>query len=132
MEKTVIFEPLQPPIRNPETDLFTRWFDFSVFDSVGTPQERSSKHSLKITLTAALRNKWGLETPRGSDFSPDLLKVVSQLAEDYITEQIKNGSLQRDLEYSLEARTSEGCPYSNLTNIGYPNKSSFTVTVDKP
>jgi hypothetical protein len=133
MEKLVTFASRQSPAsRNFENDALICWFDFSVVDSslIGTPRERPTNHSLKVTMSHELLANWGLETARGSDVTSEMVKVAFQKALEQITEQIKTGSpLERELSpLSLTTRNCEdSCPY-NLSQIAYPDKVEFTVS----
>lgn len=136
MEKTVTFAPHQPPPLRNDTDVLVCWFDFSVIDSslIGTPRQRAIHHSLKITMTKKLRERWEIDTPRGSAVSSGMVKVAFQVALEHIGEQLQKGLLPEGDLPSLSRDTSnseDSCPY-DITNIAYPDKTEFRVPLNDP
>lgn len=132
MEKTVTFLN-HKPTRNFRTDELECWFRFSVIDSslIGMPKERGSTHTLKVSMTDSLMNNWDLAGAEGSVVTNDMIKVAFQLAEEYIAEQLKKGPLPEELlPLSTSTRNSpNSCPYK-ISNIPYPEQTSFTVDVE--
>lgn len=135
MEKTVTFLPSGlPPSRGPDRRLVCS-FDFSVVDSslIGTPRERGTIHYLTITMTLGLLRKWELEPPRGG-VSNEMLKVAFQKALEYITAQLKSGSLTEGelVLLSLDTSNSEdSCPYQ-LSNVDCPpHKTKFQIPLEQ-
>ncbi|MGD9099959.1 MAG: hypothetical protein PVF45_05730, partial [Anaerolineae bacterium] len=107
---------------------------FSVIDSslIGTPRERESIHTVKVTITDQLMDYWGIAGAMESVVTDDMKKVAFQSAEDYVTEQLKTGSmLEKELPPRLFSTKNSftSCPYK-LSNITYPDKTVFTVDID--
>ncbi len=112
-------------------------FKFSVIDTslIGTPRESPSVHTVDIIITDYLMDSWGLIEFADYGVSADMLKVVFQVAEEYITEQLRKENLNLEEKslppYALSTENSPlSCPY-NLSNIPYPEQTAFTVDIEK-
>jgi hypothetical protein len=109
-------------------------FRFSVIDSslIGTPKERDSIHTVEVTMTDYLMDYWrlaGVVDP--TIVTDDMIKVVFQIAEDYITEQLEKGSMPEGKlppKFMSTENSSKSCPYK-ISNIAYPDKTTFTVEI---
>lgn len=109
-------------------------FYFSVIDSsiIRRPREEAINYNLKVSLTHELLANWRLEIPLASSVSENTFKVTFQLAEEYITEQLKIGGLLEAKLPPLLLNTDnspDSCPYK-ISNIAYPNKTKFTVALN--
>ena len=132
MQKTVTFTRWSPE-RIPYNDKLECWFEFSVVDSslIGTPREVGSTYIVKVTITDALMNRWSLAGAECSGVTEEMVKVAFQSAEEYISEQLKKGSLEKELPplFMSTENFPSSCPY-NIANIRYPEKAAFTVAID--
>lgn len=121
------------PRRTPFHDNLECTFRFSVIDAalIGTPRDVPSTHIVTIVLTDELMDHWRLSGAFYGGVSDDLLKVVFQVAEEYITEQLKRDGLQ-ERELPRLALSTKNSPLSlpyNLANIPYPGQTTFTVDI---
>lgn len=133
MKKTITFLQWKPK-RDELTDNFVCHVKFSVIDSdlIGTAREVVSIHTITITITDILLSRWGI--PGGLDFgiTDEMVKVILQVLEDHLTQQIKKTLLPRGELEPLVLSTEnspESCPY-NLNNILYPSKMLFEVETE--
>jgi nucleoside phosphorylase len=77
-------------------------------------------------------NQWNLAGAEWSGVTEEMIKVAFQSAEEYISEQLKKGSLsEKELPplYMSIKDFPPSCPY-NIANIHYPEKTTFEVTID--
>ena len=135
VEKTLTFASCECKRKSADDDVFCR-FSFSVVDSasVGTPRERETYHSIKITLGKRLRDNWGIDTDRGSSISSDIRKVAFQIVLEEITERLRNGDLPEGELPPLSRRSTnseDSLPF-RLSEIAYPGHIQFKVIVDVP
>lgn len=135
MQKTVTFQNRETRW-NHFNDTFECSVVFSVIDSalIGTPREKASTHNIMFVASNNLMSDWHLvRAIEDQAFTEDMIKVTLQSLEDHLTNLLKSGLLtQRDLPpLSLNTQNSpNSCPYK-LSNIQYPNKTSFVVDIDE-
>lgn len=133
LKKTVKFLKWFPR-RDSNTDNFVCQVKFSLIDSelLNTPRERESFHTITITITDILLSRWHI--PGGLDFgiTDEMIKIALQFLEDHITQKLKQSTSLENEPESVTLNTKnapEECPYK-LSNIHYPNKTSFEVEIE--
>ncbi len=135
MQKTVTFIA-HNITREFLTDHLKGHFRFSVIDSslIGTPKERSSIHTVEVTMTDYLMDYWRLAGAVDPTIvTDDMIKVAFQVAEDYIIEQLEKGPLPEGKlppKFMSTENSSKSCPYK-IANISYPEKTTFTVELSE-
>lgn len=134
MQKTITFISWNTN-RDFDTDNLVCRVKFSVIDTalIGTPKERESIHKITIILTDILLGHWGIPGwDRADQITEEMMKVVLQSLEDYLTQQLIQASLLDDKLQPITLSTENSpkiCPYK-LANILYPSKKYFTVEIE--
>lgn len=132
MQKTITFIDYKFK-RDFDTDNLVGWFNFSAIDSslAGTPREHSTTHTLKLIITEELMDYWRLAGASNAIVTDDMTRVSFQIAEDYISEQIKKNTLPSKMPplFLNTENSPTSCPYK-ISNITYPSKTAFVVEID--
>jgi hypothetical protein len=139
MKFTVTFTDYDPD-RDFRTDNLECWFRFTLIENtlLGTPREVRIPHTVKVTIADILMKNWGLPGAVGSHITEEMVKVAFQVAEEYISKQLKkkHGELEEELppHWLNSENARDTLPY-NIANIPYPEnipclgEGHFTVDV---
>jgi len=131
MELKVTFEPCEC-IRKFDSDNVVCRFSFSVVDSslFGTAGERHTNHSLRVSLSPELCEKWGIDNPDTSSVSQDVQKVAFEIALAELTNLFRVGDwpAEEPLITRTTANSDWHLPYE-IADIAYPEMKIFTIDV---